>query len=162
MWYKNNTVFNSQQSIRNDNPNSSLPHFMSDEVIAELGYVKVVDVVPTYNADTQYVVAGEVIEVNGIPTKQYTVVDYTAEELQAMAKAKVPQVVTPRQARLALLQVGLLDEVDLATKANKAHEVYWEYSLEVKRDDALLIELATVLGMTDAQLDDLFVLANTL
>ena len=83
---------------------------------------------------------------------------YEANRLQAMK----PKVLTPKQARLALLGAGLYDAVNLAVKANPAHEIYWEYALEVKRDDALLIELSTALGITSAQLDDLFVVGSEL
>lgn len=93
MWYKNGQTYLSQQSIRNDNKDSSLPHFLSDEVIESLGYVKVVDVLPTV-LTTQRVIEGAVELVNGVPTKVYTVVDKTAEELsieQADAMAHVVQ-----------------------------------------------------------------------
>ena len=40
MYYKNGTVYNSQQAIRNDNKETSLPAFMTDELISSLGYVK--------------------------------------------------------------------------------------------------------------------------
>ena len=73
-----------------------------------------------------------------------------------------PKVLTPKQARLALLGAGLYDAVNLAVKSNPAHEIYWEYALEIKRDDALLIELSTALGITSAQLDDLFVAGSLL
>lgn len=80
MYYKNGEVFNSQQAIRNDNKDTSLPHFMTDELIESLGYQAVVDVAPTASV-TQRVVEGAVELVNGIPTKIYTLVDKTAEEL---------------------------------------------------------------------------------
>jgi hypothetical protein len=90
----------------------------------------------------------------------------TAEEVEAHINppivATIPQSVTPKQARLALLGAGLYDSVNLAVKANPAHEIYWEYALEVKRDDALLIELSTALGITSEQLDDLFVVGSEL
>ena len=80
MYYKNGQVLNSQQAIRNDNKDTSLPVFMTDELIESLGYQVVVDVVPTASA-IQRVVEGAVELVDGIPTKIYTLVDKTAEEL---------------------------------------------------------------------------------
>lgn len=87
-------------------------------------------------------------------------------ELDAAArKAAVPHVVTMRQAKLALLQAGMLDEVDAAIAAEatpKSIKIEWEYASEVQRDWVNTLGLATRLGMTDEQLDDLFVLAASL
>lgn len=85
----------------------------------------------------------------------------TSEELAELAK---PKVVTMRQARLALLQQGLLTAVTNAiiNGTDEAMKIEWEYAIEVKRDWPSLIALATTLGLTPAQLDDLFKLASTL
>ena len=65
--------------------------------------------------------------------------------------------ITPRQARLALLNAGLFDAVEayIATLP-KAAQVEWEYANEIRRDHALLTQAAAALGLTDAQLDALF------
>lgn len=78
-------------------------------------------------------------------------------------KAKV-SVVTMRQARLALLQSGLLATIQTAITngTDDAMKIEWEYATEVRRDWASLIALTTTLGMTDIQLDSLFELAATL
>lgn len=87
-------------------------------------------------------------------------------ELDAAArKAAVPHVVTMRQAKLALLQAGLLDEVDAAIAAEatpKAIKIEWEYASEVQRDWVNTLGLAEMLGLSDEQLDNLFVLAASL
>ena len=72
--------------------------------------------------------------------------------------------VTMRQARLALLQSGLLATIETAitTGTDEAMKIEWEYATEVKRDWGSLITLVTQLGITDLQLDDLFQLASTL
>jgi hypothetical protein len=79
----------------------------------------------------------------------------------------IPQAVTMRQARLALLANGLLASVApaIATLPNpqrQAAEVEWEYSQEVHRDKPLVAILGVMLGLSSSQLDDLFVLAKTL
>jgi len=86
----------------------------------------------------------------------------TAAELAQQLEAAKPKLLTPKQARLALLGAGLYDTVNQAVKANPAHEIYWEYALEVKRDDALLLELATVMGLSSEQLDALFLAGSVL
>lgn len=79
----------------------------------------------------------------------------------------VPRAVTMRQARLALLQAGLLPAVNAAVSsmegaAGEAARIEWEYSQEVQRDKALVLALAPVLGFSEAQLDALFVAAAAL
>lgn len=69
----------------------------------------------------------------------------------------VPASVSPRQARLALLRAGLLDQVEAAIKAGtKQAQIEWEFGLEVRRDHEWLAAVAGQLGLSDAQVDDLF------
>ena len=76
---------------------------------------------------------------------------------------QVPQVVTIRQAKLALLQVGLLDDVDAAVaQADRATQIEWEYATEVKRNWPTISKLQVALGMTDSQIDELFIRAASL
>ena len=70
---------------------------------------------------------------------------------------QVPQTLTPRQARLALHRAGLLDEVATMLAADKEMEIWWEYSLDIQRNHEMVIALGTQLGLTEAQLDQLFV-----
>ena len=78
--------------------------------------------------------------------------------------AALPKTVTMRQARLALLQSSLLVTVTDAINAStdEALKIEWEYATEVKRDWPSLISLSTGLGMTDTDLDNIFLLASTL
>ena len=76
----------------------------------------------------------------------------------------VPGVVFMRQARLALLQAGKLSAVDAAiaalpSPAKEAAQIEWEYATEVTRDSALMQQLATAIGLTEADLDSLFTTA---
>lgn len=79
----------------------------------------------------------------------------------------VPQSVTMRQARLALLQQGLLATVNTAVAAmpgaaGEAARIEWEFSSTVERDRPLVQSLIGALGLTEAQLDSLFLLAGSL
>lgn len=81
--------------------------------------------------------------------------------------APVPESVTMRQARLALHAAGLLAGVDAAIAsmqepAKTAAAIEWEYASEVERNAGLVPAMAAALGMTDAQIDDLFITAATL
>jgi hypothetical protein len=71
--------------------------------------------------------------------------------------------VTARQARLALLNAGLLDQVETAvTQAGAEAKIYWDYSTEIHRDSPFIASIGQSLGLTDTQIDDLFVQAATL
>lgn len=76
----------------------------------------------------------------------------------------IPQSVTMRQARLALLNAGLLGDVDAAINAlpspqKEAARIEWEYSQEVQRHNGFVSQLAPALGLDDEALDNLFVTA---
>lgn len=76
--------------------------------------------------------------------------------------------VTMRQARLALLGAGLLDDVDAAIAAitdpvqRKAAEIEWEYAQTVDRNSPFTRQLAQGLGLTDEQKNELFIQASQL
>lgn len=79
----------------------------------------------------------------------------------------VPAEVTMRQARLALLGAGLLDDVEAAIEAmsdpaKTAARIEWDYSNTLRRDHPLVATLGAGLGLTSGQLDDLFIAAGVL
>ena len=73
----------------------------------------------------------------------------------------VPPAVTMRQARLALLGAGKLAAVEAALNAMQeptktAAKITWEFSGAVERKNGLVSQLGPALGMTEAQIDELF------
>jgi len=79
----------------------------------------------------------------------------------------IPQTVTMRQARLALLAAGKLAAVSTAigklpSPAKEQAQIEWEYSTEVRRQSPFVLALAPALGLDDAALDALFVSAAAL
>lgn len=79
--------------------------------------------------------------------------------------AVIPQSVTMRQARLALLAAGLLDDVEAALASmagdeGKAARIEWDYSSEVHRHKPFVLSLGAQLGLTGEQLDQLFIAAS--
>lgn len=79
----------------------------------------------------------------------------------------VPQTVTMRQARLALLGAEKLALVDAAIDGmpepqKSAARIEWEYSNEVQRNNSFVSALGPALGMTEEQIDALFVAADKL
>ena len=75
----------------------------------------------------------------------------------------IPSVITMRQARLALLQAGLLNSVNTAmAHAAESAQIEWEYATQVIRTDPLVAAMQSGLGLTDDDLDALFTLGATL
>ena len=77
-----------------------------------------------------------------------------------------PRVVTMRQARHALLEGGIYSAVAdaiaaLSSPDREKAEIDWEYATEVRRDAPLIGALKGTLGLSETQIDDLFLLAAT-
>ncbi len=87
--------------------------------------------------------------------------------LQPADPKPAPSVVNMRQARLALLQSGLLAIVNTAIAGmagveGDAARIEWEFASTVERSSPLVQSLAVQLSLTEAQLDNMFTLAATL
>lgn len=68
-----------------------------------------------------------------------------------------PRAVTMRQARLALLAAGLLDDVnDAIQSAGTEEQIEWEYAQTVERDSALVQAMSGALSLSDERLNELF------
>ena len=73
------------------------------------------------------------------------------------ARNPVPQQVTVRQARLALLNAGLLDDVEVViAAAGREAQLEWEYAAVVDRSNPAVAAVQQQEALTDAQIDDLF------
>lgn len=85
---------------------------------------------------------------------------------EAEARALIPPV-TRRQARLALLEAGLLSGVETALAAlpspqKEAAQIEWADAAVFERDHTLIASMTQALGLTEAQVDDLFRAAASL
>lgn len=83
------------------------------------------------------------------------------------ANPVVPIQISMKQARLALLRVDLYTATqdaiaNMAGQAGQEARIVWEYSTTVDRNSALVINVSAALGMDDAHIDKLFMLAATL
>ncbi len=143
--------------------NTSFSANASDEDYINAGLYPVVSQQIPFDPETQKQTS-VFYQVSGLSVlKKNTVEPLTPEEIEARRKALIPSVVSMRQARLALLQGGLLDAVNAAiASADEAVRIEWEYATEVRRDHALVQTLSVALGLTELQLDELFTLAATL
>lgn len=86
--------------------------------------------------------------------------DVTGEPAPEPTATPIPARVTPLQMRKALRKIGLKSTVDafVATLDEESREE-WEYALMIERNNPLLSAAAEALGMDQAQLDGLFVMA---
>lgn len=80
---------------------------------------------------------------------------------------RVPDSVTMRQARLALLSVGKLqavaDAIDAMPSPQKeAAQIEWEFSSVVERNRSLVLAVGPLIDLDDAALDTLFIEAAKL
>ena len=159
------TVYRTHSEIRSAWPKTLFPGVMTDDMVLSIGLAPVKpSEPPEYDPLLQTAEETAPIQIDGQWTQRWTVRDLTTEE----RKARVPTVVTMRQARLALLQAGLLNQVDVAIAAledpvqRSAARVEWEYATEVNREYPWVRILAVALELTEQRLDDLFTLAKTL
>ena len=79
----------------------------------------------------------------------------------------IPSSISPRQARLALLQASLLSQVDpaiesLESPAKEQAQIEWEYATSIERESEWINQLGSALGLDSAGIDDLFLAASAI
>lgn len=74
----------------------------------------------------------------------------------------IPKVISMRQARLQLLEVGLLDDVEALVSRDRKWQIEWEYATEVERISPLIESVKATMSLTDEQIDDMFLSASKL
>lgn len=109
---------------------------------------------PEYNISFAY----KLVNNEWIVENQTLIDDY----LKAQFKKTVPTQITPRQLRLQLLAIELLDEVEALCGTDRAMQIWFEYSLDFQRNDNMIISTAKQLGLTDEQIDNFFIEASKL
>lgn len=143
-YVKENKIY-TMEEIRQENPNMSIP---ADADCLSLGF-EFLEEVEAPVQDGFYAV-----EVAPINNKQ-------TWELIEIPK-EVPQSITPRQARLVLLDEGLLDDVETLVESDRRFEIYWEYATEISITDPVLIHLTQILKIDQEKLNKLFLEASKL
>lgn len=89
------------------------------------------------------------------------------EDIPIPVVDSVPVRVSMRQARLALLGADKLhiieDTINSMTEPEKSiAKIEWEYAAEVRRDNPFVNGLTKALGMSEDQVDTLFIIASKL
>ena len=99
-----------------------------------------------------------------LPADCTPITDEEAQAIQADIEANKPVVIptiTMRQARMMLLNEGLLDEVNLAITTPE-QKIWWDYSTTVERNHPLVNAVLTALGKTETEINDMFIAAALL
>ena len=133
------------EDIRQENTNMSIP---DNTDCSSLGYETLIEVEQPKQAGFYAI---EVAPINNVQTW----------ELREIPKV-VPQSITPLQAKLQLLKLGLLDEVEALVVNDRTSQLYWEYASVIERDNAVLLLMANSIGLTSEQVDEMFIEASKL
>jgi hypothetical protein len=124
---------------------------------------------PTYDYATETIEYREYADlVNLLWVKESYVRSLTPEEIE-QRKPKPPNICTPRQFRLALIREGI-NISNIEAMLNQIEDdmerqialIEWEYALEIKREHPLIDSFASIMGITQEQLDNIFIVANTI
>ena len=98
-----------------------------------------------------------------VPLEQYCKTQYIAPYVEPEPLPEpIPEVITMRQARLQLLEVELLDDVEALVALDRKSQIEWEYASEVYRESSLIESVKGALNLTDIQIDNMFVEASKL
>lgn len=74
----------------------------------------------------------------------------------------VPSSITMRQARLYLYSVDKLEDVEAMVETRKDWQIEWGYTYEVERSSLLISKIKDKLGLSDIEVDDIFIAASKL
>ena len=166
----------SESTIRAAYPNTSFPV----PFVAPEGYVfvfptpqpefnpvtqRVQETTPMLTAKGHYEQQWEIIELFSTQAEKDAAI---AADIKAKRKASVPVSVTRRQAKQALLLKGLLANVQPAIDAipdaaqRAMIQIEWDDAQVFERYRTALIAIGSALGLSDIQLDNLFIEASQL
>lgn len=152
------------RELRKDNPHTSFPRQPSSVLLAEFGVVEVQDTPrPEYDPITQDLTEGDPVLENGQWHRTWVVTDASHEEIERRQKALIPDSVTALQALLALDQAGLSGAYETWSQdpgRTFSQRAFIEKAQHWRRDDPTLAAAALDLGLSEEQLDQLFVAAS--
>lgn len=77
-------------------------------------------------------------------------------------KSLIPKTITLRQARLYLLSINLLDDLENIISQNRAYQIEWEYANQIERESPLVKILVQALVWNDERIDEMFTEASKL
>lgn len=153
------------RQLKRDNPQVSFPREMPDERLADWGVYRVAKVEqPVYDPETQALEEGQPVQVEGIWTQVWNVRSLTTEEL----KSRVPGSISRRQAKQLLIQLGQIESIQNIIDAvedpieKQLLQSWWDDSQTFERHHPTVIEISSLLGWSEQDLDDMFIEASKL
>ena len=114
--------------------------------LTDLGYIKIEDT--------------EIPVMEGYTAVEVDPVDYKQTWSLVPNVEVVPQSVTRLQAKLALLDMDMLDTVEALLVNDKRASVYWNDAVTIERQNPTLLGMATSLNLSSEQLDNIFIAAS--
>lgn len=124
---------------------------------------------PSYNSATQtleYRAYADLVNFKWI--EETYIRDLSQNEIQQRLPSP-PDSCSPRQLRIALVQSGIsISSIEAELNAipdsmqREIALIEWEYALEIRKDHPLVINLALALSLSNNQIDNIFILANTI
>jgi hypothetical protein len=96
--------------------------------------------------------------INGVWESNQIGQDY----ITTISKSMVPAFVTRRQLRLALLAFGMLSTAnEFVSEQSEEVKIYWNDSQEFYRQHPMIISMSAQFGLTESQVDNIFIAAST-
>ena len=148
----------------------NLQQTFTDNFLAINPHIQIDDLVDylepqSFNPETQK--TGAIILVNGVATHE--VIDFTPEEIAEANKPIIPIQVKNMKFRLALIKSGIMPS-SIDTAINQMPEgamkenifTLWNFADYLERNDVSLNYMAGQFNITHEQLDNLFILSDTL
>lgn len=160
-----NTYPYSPEQLKADNPQVSYPKDIPTSLLEEYGVFEVEEIAqPTYNSITQDLFEDPPLLVENIWTQQWRVETASTEIAETrLNEWRSNLIVSPRQARLALNNMGLLTTVEAWVNASDENtKIDWEFATEIRRDWHPITACAISLGLSELDIDNLFLTATTL
>ena len=143
-YVKENKIY-TIEDIRQENPNMSIPDGTD---CSSLGF-EFLEEVEQPKQDGFYAV--EVAPVNNKQTWELRAVEVV-----------VPQSITRLQAKLQLSEIGKFSQVETLIQEDEKAKIYWNDAANFLRTDVILLYMAGILELSDAELDNLFIEASLL
>ena len=75
-------------------------------------------------------------------------------------KSLITKTITLRQARLYLLSINLLDNLENIINQNRAYQIEWEYANQIERESPLVTALGQALNLDSDTIDNMFMEAS--
>ena len=110
----------------------------------------------------RFVNANEAVDLGYMTVEEAKLVPFGDMWKYKEPKIEFPNSISKLQAKLQLLEVGLLDKAEDIIKQDRTAEIYWTDSQNFYRNDPILLGIAAALNLTDTQLDELFMEASKL